>query len=280
MSDKMRTEVRRVAVRGVSGLTLAGGAVGLAVGQGAQAATPMARGPVAVETLWLVGGTEGGEGGEGGAAAVAPDETVGLMVSLMKIEARAVTAADLAAAGDGTAAQEAIHSAKDEIFETIEGALKAHKAPIFEDALLAMGDAIKAGKDAAAIRAARDELSAGLEAARAAIAPGAKDELAAVLALTREAAEDFGAGVKDGKLADADEYRDARGYLIAARAALTRLSGSADPVVKGAAEKSGAALDPVIAALADVAPAGPVTADPGLILAAAARIELAAYPVK
>lgn len=279
MSDKGKREVRRVTVRGLGGLTLAGVAMGLAVGQAATAGAPAA-GLRPAETLWLAAGTEGGEGGEAGAAPVAADQTVDLLVNLAKVEAHALTALDLAAAGDAKGAADQLHGAKEDIFENIEGALKDHKAPIFEDALLSLTEAAAKGKPAADLTADHAALQAGIEAARAAIAPTAKEELAAVLALTREAAGDFDTGVKDGKLAEAGEYQDARAYLLAGREVLARLAGSANPVVKGAAEKSAAALDPVIAALPDVLPKGPVGADQGMILAAAARVELAAYPVK
>ena len=67
MSDKGKREVRRVTVRGLGGLTLAGVAMGLAVGQAATAGAPAA-GLRPAETLWLAAGTEGGEGGEDGKA--------------------------------------------------------------------------------------------------------------------------------------------------------------------------------------------------------------------
>lgn len=283
MSEKSKREVRRVAVKGWGGLAVAGVAMGLAVAPAAQAASAVAGLPgmaAGGESLWLAAGTEGGEGGEGGAAAVAADATVDLMESLYKIEARAITAVDLAAAGDGKAAAETVESAREKIFENIEGALTKRKAPMFEEALVGLRKAVAKGGDAGAVGAAQDRLEAGIEKARARIAPTPHEELAAILALTREAAEDFGKGVKDGALADAGEYQDARGYLKAVRAAVARLSGSADPVVKEAADKSAAALDPVIAALPEVAPQGPVKADQQMILAAAARIELASYPVK
>lgn len=284
MSDGKKREVRRVAAKGWGGLALAGMAMGLAVAPVAHAASAVAGqtglAPAGAESLWLAAGTEGGEGGEGGAAAVAPDATVDLMESLYKIEARALTAVDLAAAGDGKAAEATVESAREKVFENIEDALTKRKAPMFEEALVDLGMEVAKGTDATAVSEAQDRLAAGIEKARAQIAPTPREELAAMLALTRDAAEDFGKGVKDGALADAGEYRDARGYLKAVRAALARLSGSADPVVKEAADKSAAALDPVIAAMGEVAPQGPIKADQQMILAAAARIELASYPVK
>lgn len=281
MSKTEVLKARPVTARRWTGMMVAGVAVGMAVSGAAQAGTPMTGGvaPTA-DQLWLVSGTEGGEGGESGAAPVGADATVELLVGLAKVEAHALSGLDLAAAGQTEAGVEQLHAAKADIFENIEGALKERKAPIFEANLLALTDAVAVGKDAGALEAAHATLQAGIEAARAAIAPSAHDELAAVLFLTHEAADDFTAGVKDGQIAELGEYQDARAYLLAANETLTRLSGSADATIKAAADKSAAALAPVIAGLPDVVPTGALTMDSATILAAAARIELASYPVK
>lgn len=232
--------------------------------------------------LWLAQATtEGGEGGESGAvASAAADDKAGLLVRLAKIEAHILTGLDLLAAGDGAAAQDQFAVLKPEIYETIEAVLEAHKAPAFEHQLEALTDAAKTATGAADLAAAHADLQAGIERARAAIAPSAKEELDAVLALTLESAEDFTAGVKDGAIAELGEYQDARAYLLAARQVVTRLSASDDAAVKTAADSSAAALDEVIAALPEVVPAGAIAADEGLILSAAAKVELAAYQVK
>lgn len=278
MSETKNAMARPVTARRWTGLMGAGVAVGIAVGGAAQGATALAG--AAPDRLWLVAGTEGGEGGEGGAAPISADATVDLLVALTKIEAHALTGLDLVAAGQAKAGAEQVHAAHAEIFEAIEPALVERKAPLFESDLRALTSAIDAGKDAAALTVAHEGLKAGLEAARTAIAPTPHDELAAVLALTREAAEDFDKGVKDQKIAEMGEYQDARAYLLAATETLTRLSSSADTKVQTAAKASAAALAPVIAGLAEVAPSGAIAMDNATILSAAARIELASYPVK
>lgn len=279
MAQNSGIPTRAVIARKWTSLTVAGAAVGLAV-----AGTAVAQGATlgGAETLWLAqtSSTEGGEGGEAGAASVEAGDTVDLLVRLSKIEAHILTGLDLTAVGQAEAAQAQFDTPKAEIYETIEAALTAHNAPAFEEALVALSEAAKAGKAPDELQAVHATVQAGIEAARSGIAPSAKDELAAVLALTREAGEDFEAGVKDGAIAELGEYQDARAYLLAARETLTRLSASDDAVVKKAAEKSAEALDGVIAALPDVAPQGAITADQGLFLAAAAKVELAAYPVK
>lgn len=270
--------IRKVEARKWSSLGVAGAAVGLVMAGQAQAGSA---GWPAPTQLWLAQATtEGGEGGESGAVAPAADDTVELLVRLTKIEAHILTGLDLLAAGDSTAAQEQFGVPKAEIYDTIEAALAAHQAPAFADRLAALTDAAKTANNAGDLAAAHADVQAGIEAARAAIAPLAKDELAAVLALTREAAEDFTAGVKDGKIAELGEYQDARAYLLAARQVVTRLEASGDAKVQKAANSSAEALDEVIAALPDVVPTGAIAADEGLILSAAAEVELASYQVK
>ena len=278
MENATGNPVRIVTGRKWTTLTFAGAAVGMAV-VGAAAQGVADAGP---EVLWLAQAatTEGGEGGETGAALAEADETVDILVRLSKIDAHILTGLDLVAAGRTDAALAQFDTTKVEIYKSVEATLKAHGAPAFDDALVGLSDAAKAGKSLADLQAAHTAVRAGLDAARTTIAPSAKDELAAVLALSREAAEDFAVGVTDGAIAELGEYQDARAYLLAARETLTRLSASDDAVVKKAAEKSAEALDGVIAALPDVAPEGIITADAGLILAAAAKVELALYPVK
>ncbi|MCX8508390.1 MAG: hypothetical protein ORN49_05850, partial [Rhodobacteraceae bacterium] len=231
--------------------------------------------------LWLAqAGSEGGEGGEAGAVAPAADDTVELLTRLTKIEAHILTGLDLMAAGDKAGAEAQLATPKAELYETIEAALLAHKAPAFEDRLEALTTVAKSAVKPEDLAVAHQAVQEGIEAARVAIAPSAADELAAVLALTRESAEDFTAGVKDGKIAELGEYQDARAYLLAARPVLTRLAGSDDAKVKQAADSSAAALDEVIAAMPEVVPTGEIAADEGLILSAAAKVELASYQVK
>lgn len=282
MTQDDKTQARPVMARKWSALTLAGATAGL-MATGAVHASGMTAGTApAADNLWQVqaSGTEGGEGGEGGTAAAVTEDKAELLVRLSKIEAHILTGLDLYAAGKAEAAVEQLEVPKVEIYAQIEAALTSHKVPAFAGVLDALSQAAKAGKSADEMATAHAAVQAGLEAARAAIAPTAKEELAAVLALTREAAEDFGAGVKDGQIAELGEYQDARAYLLAARETLARLAGSSDPVVQKAAEKSAGAIDEVTAMVADVAPEGAVTADQALFLAAAAKIELATYPVK
>jgi hypothetical protein len=268
------TPIRRVAMRKWSKLTVAGAAVGLAVSAPSLAAGLIAGG---VEQLWLVQatGAEGGEGGESGSAAVKADDIVRLLVGLAKIEAHLLTGMELERSGDSDAAKAQFLVTVNEIYPGIAEPLKARKAPAFGDALQTL-----AKTSGAESEVGFQVVSAGIIAARTALAPSPKEALTAVLALVREAAVDFEAGVQAGLVVELGEYRDARAYLIVARAMTGDLGVSGDTVVQAAAEKSSKALDEVIATLPDVTPKGELSEDAGLILSAAARIELAAYQVK
>lgn len=280
MTEKLETGVRLVKPRKWASASVAGAAVGLMMAGQVEAAVGKTTGASMTAPVWLAAATEGGEGGEGGAAPVAENDSVSLLVGLAKIEAHILTGLDLLAIGQTEASHEQIEAAEHEFYPSLEAALEAHKAPAFEDSLEALDAASAKAAKPEDLGAAHDAVKAGIEAARQALAPTAKDELAAVLALTREAAEDFAKGVKDGAIAELGEYQDARAYVLSAREVLARLAASEDPVVVKAAQSSDAALEGVSAALKDVAPGGAVSADEALIMAAAASIELASYPVK
>lgn len=272
-------KVRRVQARGWATLGVAGVAMGAAWAGPSDAGFAKAgTGWQAPAQVWRVSDSaEGGEGGESGIPMAEASETVELLVRLGKIEAHLLTARDLAAAGQGGDVLAHIEAGEDEIYPSIKNALLARGASDFGGALEALADVAKSEGDMAETMNAA---MAGVEAARAALAPSAKDELAAVLALAREAAEDFTVGVVDGAVVELREYQDARGYVLAAQGVAARLEGASDPVVVGAATASAAALGEAVAALSDVAPANGVGADPSLISSVAARIELAAYQVK
>jgi hypothetical protein len=273
MTNSTALTPRRMTTRKWGKMTVAGAALGAAIA-GPAAAGSIAPGP---DLLWLAQatGTEGGEGGESGSAAVDVSDKVGILVSLAKLDAHLLTGMALMQAGSPEAAKAQIETATVEIYPTVEPSLRAQNAPLLDDALasLAKAEGVQGAERVAGA-------SAAIVAARRAVAPSPKEVLAAVLALAREAADDFEKGIQNGTVVDMGEYQDARAYLIAARAMTVDLASADDAVVQGAAEKTLAALDSVIIEVPDVAPKGTVSADAALFLSAAARIELASYQVR
>ncbi len=104
--------------------------------------------------------------------------------------------------------------------------------------------------------------------------------MTALSALLRGAAQDYAVGVQAGAITDLGEYQDALGYVEVARAQLSRLATATDPKVLAAARKGLDALDSVKPAFDGMVPKSTLGGDAGLLYAAAAQIELAAYPLK
>jgi hypothetical protein len=282
MAKDKEAPVRIVAARRWSSLTVAGAAVGLVVaGAAGQAAAggDNAPGP---EKLWLAQaeGGEGGEGGEAGALASSGDEAADLLNAFAQIEGHLSTAMALFAAGDSHGEHPHFGHPKAEIYEPIEHKLEEKGLPGFEAELEALAAAAAEGKPAAEVEAAHAAVLARIEAARATLAASPKSQLTAVMLLVRKAAEEYGEGVKDGTVAELHEYQDAWGFVQAAGAAVDRLAASEDAAVKEAAAKARAALDELAPALPGVVPEGKIAGDAGLLSAAAAKIELAAYGLK
>ncbi|MGH6821151.1 MAG: hypothetical protein ACREDU_09855, partial [Methylocella sp.] len=87
-------------------------------------------------------------------------------------------------------------------------------------------------------------------------------------------------GVKEGKVTDPREYQDAWGFVQAAKAMLAALPEEereehAAPVAEMEAE-----MEKIQVLWPDITGKSPVDADPTLLPAAAARIELAAHSIK
>jgi hypothetical protein len=106
------------------------------------------------------------------------------------------------------------------------------------------------------------------------------DRLKAITNLVRKAAEEYGEGVKDGKLSDVHEYQDAWGFTQAAKAQLASLSDDDH-------KRMGASFDEIARELGGLDSAWPalvapksITADASMLYGTAARIEIAALAVK
>jgi hypothetical protein len=274
-----KPRARLVQPRLWTGLALAGATLGLAPAPfHAAGADPfIADGP---ERLWMAQ-SEGGEGGEGGAAVVDEDgQALSLVAQLGLIEGALRAGADLAQAGQAEAAAGHVADLIKDNYDPAEAALNAAKAPAFKTELVAAISAIVEGKTADEIGSATDAALAGIAAARAVDAGEPKEWFEAILFLTRKAGEEYGKGVKDGTLADAGEYQESWGNLLAARALAAELSQSTDAKVKAAADAATTSLAEVSAAYGGILGDGPLSDDESLFASAAAKIELDSYKVK
>jgi hypothetical protein len=218
---------------------------------------------------------EGGEGGEGAGLPEGVDPAAGFLFTLGQFEAQVLIAQGLVAKGDAAAARAHLQASDHDDYEAIEAGVEGLGAPKFEDETRAFATAV-AGDDPAAVDAAATAVLAASLTARSNAGPG--DLAKAIELLLRDAAGDFEAGVKDGKVTEAQEYRDAWGYVQAARGFAAQLAALADDKAQAFATTAVKALDGTAAALPDVG-ATEVTGKADDIYGAAARVELAAYPL-
>ena len=224
-------------------------------------------------TIWA---SEGGEAGEAGTLAALPDAVAFLtLVGLFEAQHRIV--AGLFDAGDVAMAQEHLAASHHASYDDLEAGIDVLDVPGFEPDVLAFATLVNDGADAAEVQTAADAVYAGLAAVRAKASD--KDQMKACEALLRVAASDMEAGVTDGQVTLAQEYRDSWGFATVAQLWLQGLAADSDAAVAGAATsalKSAIDVDAQYAGIAATAAPG----DPGALLAAAARVELAAFQLK
>ncbi len=226
--------------------------------------------------LWSQEGGEGGEGGEG-SALNGMDATVAFLTLLGLFEAQHRIVAGLYAEGAVAAAQEHLAASHHAFYEDLVAGLATIGAAPFGDEAEAFAAAVNAGADREDVVAKGDAVYAAINAARN--HASAKDRMVAAEALLKVAAGDIEAGVEGGEVTLPQEYRDAWGFSEVAGLWLADLAGANAPEAAAAAASALKGMSDVRAQFAGLtATAAP--GDPGAMVAAAARVELAAYRLK
>ncbi len=222
--------------------------------------------------LWA---QEGGEAGEGSALAELP-ETVAFLTELGLYESQIMVVAALSAAGRPDLAREHLETTHHADYADLAERVSKAGGADFAAEAGAFGAAVTAGSaDQVATTAAA--VMAPIAALRA--KAGDRDRMLAAEALLRHSAEDLEAGVTDGKVELAQEYRDSWGFTMVALEWLEELAADKTPEVAAAAQAGLSGKDDVLAQYAGL-DAAEAPADAGALLAAAARVELAAYRLK
>ena len=280
MTDSPRTP-RKVEPRRWTSLTMAGAALGVALAGPAQAAGTGEFGAHGPEKLWLAQ-SEGGEGGEGGEAGHDEDmdAAVELLTDLGLIEGHLRAGITLYQAGLADQAITHMKHPQSEIYTELEAHLDQFGAPGFADELTALATAVEGGAPIGDAEAAFAAALTRIEEARSHAHAGGAGEAASVLGLVRVAAEEYHIGIVDGAVSNLHEYQDAWGFVQVARSVAEQMAGEDDVAERAFGEKALAALDEVAPALPGVSPEGKPLGDAGMLLAAAAKIELAAYALK
>jgi hypothetical protein len=269
---------RLVTPQGWSTLTLAGAAIGLAVAGPAKAGS-LPQGP---ETLWLAQAAEAGEGGEGGegGAGASKDEVVDFLKDLGLIEGHLRAGVALYRAGLADQAASHMKHPQDDIYDELSYHLADFGAEGFAEELSALATAVEGGQPVEAVEAALAGVLKEIAEAREHAGATEAAEAQAMVEILRQAADDYDEGVKDGKIAEREDYQDAWGFVEVVRAQAEHMAGEDDATEKAFGDKALAALDEARAALPDVSPEGKALGDAAALHVAAATIELAAYKLK
>lgn len=229
--------------------------------------------------------TQGGEGGEGGergsaGALAGASPEVAYAARLALIRGHLAIGRELLASGAGSEALPHFLHPKEEIYEDLEPQLRRLGAPEFEAELDALATAVRgraaAGEIAsrqAAVEAALERAGAALPAATRAQPGFVGDVLAVVL---RQAADEYAEALEGGRIANAVEYQDGRGFLSAARAMLGAHAAALRAKDAKAFEEVEAALGRLAAAWPAAAPPARPALSAGEVSALVSRIELAA----
>jgi hypothetical protein len=276
--DPETTTPRRIAARGWRSLTLAGAAMGLAAGAPLPAAKALH--PVAApETLWLAQGGEGGEGGEAGAVA-GQSADVQYLGRLALVDGHLRGAVLLYQAGRVDAAAGLVGHPEAEMMEELRAQMAERGAEDFSPALEALVAAVGDGAPAGQVDAAYAAVHDGIRAAAQAGGGGARARYDALTLLMRAAADEYAEAVEDGDLADSEPYVEALGFAEVARGLAEGLAAASDPAVARAGAKALEAIAAAAPAFDGSTPAPGFAADPTILRAAAARVELAGSAIR
>lgn len=278
MTDSAKTP-RRVDAKAWTTLTLAGAALGLAVAGPAAASVGIGGAAAGPEELWLAQATEGGEAGEAGATA-GGDEVVDFLMDLGLIEGHLRAGVALYRAGLADQAASHMKHPQDEIYDELSFHLADFGAEGFAAELTALAQSVEDGKPADVVEAALADVVTKIAKARDRANATEAAEAQAIVAILRQAADEYGEGVSNGKVTLLHEYQDAWGFVEVVRAQAAHMAGEDDAAEKAFGEKALAALDEAGAALPDVSPEGKAVGATAILHAVAAKIELAAYKLK
>jgi hypothetical protein len=252
------------------------GAIALATvpawSQGMATGTPMPGGG-----MLILAQAEGGEGGEAGAVEGAnPD--VAYLAQLSIVEGHLVAALDLYRKGMVDEAVGLSYHPEAEMMDVVRESLVAHGVPDVTPAMTAFSATMEAGAPLPEVEAALAAARAAFAAAAAPEADEVKVRVDALVLVVRAAAHEYEESTEGGVVGDVMAYHEAHAFIEVARNLATALA--ADPAAKAQSEKVLVALEGAAEAFGDMS--GPTfeAKDPSILLAVAARVELALSSVR
>ncbi len=249
---------------------------GAMIAEAAAFDTSMKTAPLAKGKFLLMADASG-EAGESGAAKGA--DHVDYLTDLAMVEGYMLVAVELYRLGEAEAAKTHMRHPADELYKEVESHFGELQVAGFAAELEAVGKAVEQGAAAADVEALAAKLQAAIAAARGG-EPSSAESAKIVVSLLRHAADDYEAGVKDGKVVEAHEYQDAWGFVQAAKGLLAAMPQGERAEHAGPVGEIEAELTKLGAAFPDLTGRTAISADPTLLPAAAARIELAALDIR
>lgn len=224
-------------------------------------------------------GGEGGEGGEAGATqGAAPDAAY--LAQLSIVEGHMVAAVKLYEKGLADDAVALSYHPEAEMMDKVRDSLKDHGAADITPAMTALSEAMEAAAPLDQVQAKLAEVQAAIAAGQAVEADEVKTRFDALLILVKAAAAEYEGAIQDGKVEEAMAWHEAWAFLAVAKDLTADLAALPDEKAQKAAAKIAEALAGTDAAFGDIGAADLLAADPGILSAAAGRVELAASQVR
>lgn len=222
---------------------------------------------------------EGGEGGEAGATAgAAPDAAYLAQLSIVAGHLRAAVL--LFEKGQKDDAVALSYHPEAEMMDSVRESLQAHGAADITPAMTTLSEAMEQDASLDTVKARLAEAEATIAAAQSVEADEIRTRFEALVVLVKAGASEYAGAIKDGAVEDPMAFLEAFAFLQIARDQAGALATLGDETAAKAAAKIDTALAGADAAFGDVRAAALVAQDPGLLMAIAGRVELAASQVR
>ena len=224
--------------------------------------------------------TEGGEAGESGKVRDnSEDREVAFLADLAYLAGTYHILATLYAEGHQDLARSHLAGSGHADYHDVESDIKHFKAPDFEPEAEAFLDAIRAGADQATVAKAAKAVFDAIDQVHAKGDLSANDEVKALAKGVASAAKDYEAGVKNGAVDEAGEYRDAWGYLVAADRQGARMAAATDAKTAEAGRSIREAIAPALAMFPSLT-SQKAESDTSILHSAAAWLDFAVLRMK
>lgn len=229
-------------------------------------------------------GADGGEGGEGGEGRrVQLDPAVQFYSYIELIRGHLLVGDELVKAERWADALPHFLHPSEEIYGEIRDTLENYGTAAFEAEMKALVQTVKA-KDADAYAAALTAVLGKMAAADAGVKKGGADFTALAvkssLEILRTATEEYNAAIKDGKITEAVEYQDSRGFVWQASLRIESIAADLEKRAPDALTSTRQALAMLKKAWPSAVPPDEPVMNAGAVISAVSRVELALSGVK